>query len=128
MNDMFDRQFWLRAAVSTTAGAALGLALSLLLAGCGHAFNLERARQLGCNEACARAAGERGLNAMLKHNRVAHFVIVDGVADGRVRVRDPWGVDGLASARGLEGEIEVEPFLEYWRNAQHRLIIRSAHD
>lgn len=36
---------------------------ALLLAGCGHAFTLERARQLGCNEACARVAGDRGLNA-----------------------------------------------------------------
>ncbi len=40
-----------------------GLVLLFLLIGCGHEFNLERSRQLGCNEACERAAVDRGLNA-----------------------------------------------------------------
>lgn len=37
--------------------------LLLLAAGCAPGFSMTRERQLACNEACARAAGELGLNA-----------------------------------------------------------------
>lgn len=35
-----------------------------LAAGCAHTFGAEQARQLACNEACARYAGERGTRSM----------------------------------------------------------------
>lgn len=38
------------------------LLVLLLVAGCGHGFTMERARQDGCNEACTRAAADREIN------------------------------------------------------------------
>ena len=64
---MFDLQFFAKATISTVIGAAIGLTIALLLNGCSHTFNLERARQLGCNEACERAAVDRGLNANIAY-------------------------------------------------------------
>ena len=48
-----------------------------------------------------------------------HAVIVDGMVDNFVRVRDPWGLEALNSQSGVEATIQVDAFLEHWRWGIH---------
>ena len=63
--------------------------------------------------------------AMVKPNTGPHFVIVDGVEDGRVMLRDPWGLDAPGAGQGLKGTVEVDDFMEYWRRTYHQAIFRE---
>jgi RHS repeat-associated protein len=45
---------------------------------------------------------------------ITHFVIVDGVKDGNVLTRDPWGYSSPSIGEGLEGEIPLSKFMDYW--------------
>lgn len=53
-----------------------------------------------------------------------HFVIIDGVENGLVKIRDPWGVNGLGSIFGVEGTVKYDDFLRLWRNALNKAVFR----
>jgi hypothetical protein len=56
-----------------------------------------------------------------------HTVIVDGLHDGVLAVRDPWGLSGPGSGSGTEATIRLDDFLEHWRFGIHQVIIPIEH-
>ena len=44
-----------------------------------------------------------------------HAVIVDGVRDDIVSIRDPWGLMGPGSGNGTAATIRLDDFLDHWR-------------
>jgi len=53
-----------------------------------------------------------------------HFVIVDGIDNGLVKIRDPWGKNGPGSGLGLEGTVKVEDFMELWKMSKNTTVFR----
>ncbi len=53
----------------------------------------------------------------------SHTVIVDGLRDDILTVRDPWGLSGPGSASGTEATIRLDHFLEHWRFGIHQGIV-----
>jgi len=53
-----------------------------------------------------------------------HFVIVDGVKDDKVLIRDPWGSNSPGIGNGLAGEIDIDVFKEYWRRGIHQIVFK----
>lgn len=52
-----------------------------------------------------------------------HTVIVDGMREEIVSVRDPWGLTGPGSGSGTEATIRLDDPLEHWRFGIHQAII-----
>jgi Peptidase C39 family len=53
--------------------------------------------------------------AMLRSHRGGlHYVIVDGITDGNVLIRDPWGAKAPGRGNGIEAELPISTFLDYW--------------
>lgn len=52
-----------------------------------------------------------------------HWVVVDSVVGGIVKVRDPWGSSGPGSPQGLEGEVGVDKFREAWLNGKLGVVV-----
>lgn len=63
--------------------------------------------------------------AMVKPNTGSHYVIVDGVENGKVLLRDPWGPNAPGVGKGLQGTVDVNDFMEYWRRTYHQAIFRD---
>ena len=53
--------------------------------------------------------------ARVKPSTGPHFVIVDGLQNGRVMLRDPWGANAPGPGQGIQGSVEIDDFMEYWR-------------
>ena len=58
---------------------------------------------------------------MTDHGTV-HAVIVDGLEDELVHVRDPWGLSGPGSESGTRATIRISDFLEYWDAALYNAV------
>jgi hypothetical protein len=56
-----------------------------------------------------------------------HTVIVDGLREDILTVRDPWGLSGPGSGSGTEATILLDQFLEHWRFGIHEAIIPIGH-
>lgn len=52
-------------------------------------------------------------------------VIVDGLTDNIVSVRDPWGLTGPGSGNGTEARILFDDFLDHWRLGLHQVRSQS---
>lgn len=52
-----------------------------------------------------------------------HTVIVDGLCEEVLSIRDPWGLTGPGAGDGTEATIRLEVFLEHWRFGIHEAII-----
>lgn len=63
--------------------------------------------------------------AQLKPSTGPHFVIVDGVRNGNVLLRDPWGASAPGAGQGLQGTVNVSDFMEYWRRSLNKMVYRE---
>ena len=43
-----------------------------------------------------------------------HTIIVDGLVDGKIKIRDPWPLDGKIGENGIEGFIDFDEFMDLW--------------
>jgi hypothetical protein len=60
----------------------------------------------------------------LKKGGTEHFVIVDGMKSGVVKVRDPWGLGGPNNGiGGSNGTLSVENFKQYWRDMSYEGVL-----
>ena len=57
-----------------------------------------------------------------KHFWEGITVIVDGLLENIVSVRDPWGLTGPGSGSGTEAGILFDDSLEHWRFGLHQTI------
>ena len=62
--------------------------------------------------------------ATVKLPKNNHFVIVDGIENGLVKIRDPWGLDGAGSINGVEGTVKYDDFMELWRRARNETVFK----
>jgi hypothetical protein len=62
--------------------------------------------------------------ARVKLPSCPHFVLVDGVKDDKVLIRDPWGSNSPGTGNGLAGEINIDIFKEYWRRGIHQVVFK----
>jgi RHS repeat-associated protein len=61
--------------------------------------------------------------ARLKSPNGSHFVIVDGVKDGKVFIRDPWPLNGVTgNGSGTEGEMSLSKFMDYWNKGINQVV------
>lgn len=45
-----------------------------------------------------------------------HSILIDKIEDQNVYIRDPWGLAGAGSEKGMEGIIKLSNFVNYWEN------------
>lgn len=70
-----------------------------------------------------RALAENGpFIAFTRTAHGLHSVIVDGIEDGLVKIRDPWGASGFGGGQGIEGVVELNQFLDYWKSGIHQVV------
>jgi hypothetical protein len=55
-----------------------------------------------------------------------HAVIVDGLFDELVHVRDPWGLTGPGSGTGTRATLSVSDFRTHWHGSFHTAVIPVA--
>jgi len=58
--------------------------------------------------------------ARVKLSTGPHFVIVDGIKDNQVLIREPWGSNSPGIGNGLAGEIDIDVFKEYWSQTHEK--------
>jgi hypothetical protein len=56
-----------------------------------------------------------------------HTVIVDGLREDILTVRDPWGLSGPGSGSGTVATILLDHFREHWRFGIHEAIVPIGH-
>ena len=54
-----------------------------------------------------------------------HFVIVDGVKNENVMIRDPWGLNAPSKGKGIEGELSISKFMAYWRLGHYKVVFSN---
>jgi hypothetical protein len=64
-------------------------------------------------------------NVRTLHGSV-HSIIVDRLDGDVVHVRDPWGLEGLASEMGTVAALKVSDFLEHWNRAYYNAVVPLA--
>jgi hypothetical protein len=52
-----------------------------------------------------------------------HTIIVDGLFEDVLSVRDPWGLTGPGAGSGSEATIRLDIFLEHWQFGIHEAIV-----
>ena len=62
--------------------------------------------------------------ARVKLSTGPHFIIVDGIKDDKVLIREPWNSHVPKSGNGLACEIDREVFKEYWRRGIHQVVFK----
>lgn len=60
--------------------------------------------------------------SLMTDQGTVHAVIVDGLEDELVQVRDPWGVSGPGSESGTRATIRIGDFLAYWDGALYNAV------
>jgi ABC-type bacteriocin/lantibiotic exporter with double-glycine peptidase domain len=60
--------------------------------------------------------------ARVKPSSGAHFVIVDGVDNNNVLIRDPWEDVAPGVGNGLEAKIPVSEFMDYWNRGINQAV------
>ena len=63
--------------------------------------------------------------ARVKPKTGPHFIIVDGVENELVQIRDPWGPSAPGIGQGWEATLALSDFLDYWRNGINQAVFRT---